>query len=130
MHCKLEFPIHIQICSQVVSEGTVALKRSSPLSFAQHPEFKSQCCCSPGFSEALCVRADNLGNRDQLFQIFTLPPLIYLLSQYPPPTLISHVHLHTCHMHIHIHTLTSRACNKYLFHGHVHLRTQTRYIYS
>lgn len=46
--------------------------------------------------KALCVRADNLGNRDQLFQIFTLPPLAYLLSPIPRyPLPLSHPNL-TC----------------------------------
>lgn len=45
VHCILEFPIHIQILSficwktQVVSEGTAVLKRSSTLSYAQHPAY-------------------------------------------------------------------------------------------
>lgn len=121
--------------TQVVSEGTVKLKRSFPLSYAQHPAYVNlnnnidYFLFCWWFHQRRRVYADNLGNRDQLFT-FSHCPLSYLLSPIPFPTLISHVHLHTCHMHIHTNTLTPRTCNAHLFHGHVDLHTQTRYIYS
>lgn len=63
-------------------------------------------------------------------RLFVFPHLAAAVSPSPSDpsprlTIISHVHLHTSHMHIHLHTLTPRAWNKYLFHGHAHLHTDS-----
>lgn len=101
-------------------------------------EFESQYwrafCFVDDFAKG-CVSVLTVLGIDMSFLNFSQCPLAPVFLWIPPfalsfLTLISHIHLHTCRMHIHIRTRTPRACKKYLFHGHVHLHMQTRYIYS
>ena len=118
--------------AQVVSEGTVMFERSFPLSYAQHRANLNHNIDSLSFllmTSPKAVSPDKLRNRYQLF-IFPLLPFFPASPLFSSPNLVCTLaYMSHAYSYIHIHTLACSACSKYLFHGHVHLHMQTRYIY-